>query len=62
MSHPTSVAFVLALLAQPRNKHSNAVLLGDCGAVHGMDLGAGVLLNHHRHSNLVAHPLEASKQ
>jgi len=48
MSHPTRVAFLLALLAQPRPKHSDAVLLGDIGAIYGMDLGAGVLFHHHR--------------
>jgi len=45
---PQKGGFLLAMLAQPRPKHSNAVLLGDCGAIHGMDLGPGVLLHHHR--------------
>jgi len=35
----------LALLAQPRTKHSNAVFLGDCGAIYGLDLGAGMLFH-----------------
>jgi len=39
------VSFLLALLAQQRPRHSHAVLIGDSGAIHGMDVGAGVLLH-----------------